>query len=90
MRTSKTIEKEIADRMAQQMQEEIDWGIKMSILKEIGYVHVHIEWQGMTISKAHEISHWCRENCTEDYHARGNDWYFKSIEEAVMFRLRWS
>jgi hypothetical protein len=38
--------------------------------------------------RAHEIKEWCQENLSEDYSGRGQDWLFKSKEDAVMFRLR--
>lgn len=79
------------DVMAKEIQEEIDWGIMLEIMRASGWTHVIMSWSArMDVTQAYEIKEWCRANCTRNYKGRGADWLFESAEEAVMFKLRWS
>jgi formylmethanofuran dehydrogenase subunit E len=81
--------KELEVELAKTLREEIDWEIVMDSLKYLGYTHIKMSWPvRMDETQAHEIKEWCRENLTEHYNGRGQDWLFKSEEDAVMFRLR--
>jgi hypothetical protein len=80
---------ELENTLAKTLQEEIDWEIVMDTLKEVGYTHVKMSWTSrVQESRAHEIKQWCQENLSDHYSGRGQDWLFKSKEDAVMFRLR--
>lgn len=81
--------KELEGTLAKTLQEEIDWEIMMDSLKEVGYTHIKMSWTSrVQESRAQEIKQWCKENLSEQYSGRGQDWLFKSKEDAVMFRLR--
>ena len=85
------VQQEMMDVLAKEIQEEIDWGMMLEIMKATGWTHVQMPWPGtMNSGRAHEIKEWCKYNCVGHYKGRGNDWLFENKEEAVMFKLRWS
>ena len=85
------IEQDMMDVLAKEIQEEIDWGIMLELMKATGWTHVVMQWSNrMDSGHAHEIKEWCKANCVKNYKGRGADWLFESKEEAVMFKLRWS
>jgi ssRNA-specific RNase YbeY (16S rRNA maturation enzyme) len=89
--TPPDIQKEIADTMAKEIQEEIDWEIMMGMIEGLGYKHIVMKWpERMNEIQAHEIKEWCKSNLDDHFMGRGKDWLFKSEKDATMFILRWS
>lgn len=82
---------EMAEDLAKELQEEIDWEVMMDIMKESGYTHITMPWPTrINEMQAHAIKEWCRANLKEHYSGRGQDWLFKNEKDAIMFTLRWS
>jgi hypothetical protein len=87
----KDLEQELAEKLSNEMAEEIDWGLLCDLLTEVGWVKVAISepWSNMTSSFAHEIKEWCKENLKGHYKARGRVWVFEKAQDAEWFMLRW-
>lgn len=81
---------EIADDLAQILQEHLDWEIMMDMIKSAGYTHITMPWPNRIDEiQANEIKKWCQDNLNEHYKGRGPDWLFKSKKDATLFALRW-
>jgi hypothetical protein len=87
--TPPDIRQEIADKMAKELQEEIDWGILCDMFKNVGWTEIKLTWSDMTASRAHEIKEWCRSNLKGHYKGRGCTWLFELEKDATMFILKW-
>ena len=81
---------ELEARMAQVLQEEIDWEIMMSMFKEIGWTEVSVKRFSQPISNEREVKEWCKENLTGLYKGRGTNWLFENTDDATLFTLRWA
>lgn len=89
--TPPDIQKEIADNLAKELQEELDWGIMCDMMKTLGWTRVEMKWpERMNEVNAHEIKEWCRSNLQGTYQGRGRVWMFAEKKDASLFILRWS
>lgn len=81
---------DISEEAVKILQEEIDWEVLCSFLKEVGWSEVKLEWPRMTESLAHEIKEWSKANLKGHYKGRGRTWIFEKEKDASMFILRWA
>lgn len=87
------LEEEIVNKMSNQMAREIDaeilWGIRVTMLEEQG-------WQLVNLAKfidnhhAVDITYWVEENTKGTYYRNGRHFIFEDPKDATMFILRWS
>lgn len=79
------------DDIAIMIQQEMDWEIMRSMLKNVNWIEVTMKWNPwMKESEAHMIKEWCRHNLEGSYHGRGETWMFSKESDATLFVLRWS
>lgn len=91
--TDKTngLEDEISTAMSKEIQEEIDWEIILSMLKDMGWTQIRMDWpRRMNEGLAHEIKEWCQINLKGHYKGRYSTWVFENEKDATMFVLRWA
>ncbi len=82
-------QREIADKMAREIQEEIDWEILCDMFKSAGWTEIKLTWSDMTERRAHEIKEWSRQHLKGHYKARGRTWIFELEKDATLFILKW-
>lgn len=83
------LEDEIAAKLAQQIADEIDWGILADIYKSVGWTELHFSPHVEDLL-SYEISTWMKLNLKGHYTSRGTRWLFEKQKDATMFVLRWS
>ncbi len=87
--TPPDIRQDIADKMAREIQEEIDWEIMCDMFKSVGWTEIKLTWPEMTASRAHEIKEWSRQHLKGHYKGRGRTWIFELEKDATLFILKW-
>jgi hypothetical protein len=84
----KSMEQEFADRMAYQMQQEIDWGILADMFINMGWVKTTFD-PYMESAKSNAMTNWLKDNCTGSYKTLGSQFIFEKEQDLIMFTLRW-
>jgi hypothetical protein len=87
----KTIEEEMANRMANEIAKEIDFGI-LKELCQFNYEFNFKEHRGVTAINIDPsiMENWCASNCKDGFiHNNGIHWCFKSERDLNWFKLRW-
>lgn len=74
------------DRIAREMQEEIDAQVMISIMRDSGWFKV--ELRDFKTYNYPDVDDWCKLNNLE-YHRFKTTFMFKNESDATMFRLRW-
>jgi hypothetical protein len=83
-----TIENEIADKMGQDMAQEIDREILWDMLEGLGWTRVMLP-RFVDNHHAIDIGYWLEENCKQAFERNGRDFLFESAKDANWFVLRW-
>ena len=88
--THPDLQKELMEKIAKDMAEDIDFEVMCGLMKDIGWTQIKISRpKNITEGGAHEIKEWCRHNLTGNYKGRGQTWLFENSKDASMFVLRW-
>jgi len=82
------LEEHIAEDMAREMSEEIDFDVMKDLLTESGWYTVQLLTLGSR-EKSIDIKDWVTKNCKRGFVSRGRTFIFKSKKEAEWFSLRW-
>jgi len=82
------LEEQIAEDMAREMSEEIDFDVMKDLLTESGWYTVQLLTLGSR-EKSIDIKDWITKNCKRGFVSRGRTFIFKSKKEAEWFSLRW-
>lgn len=84
-----TLEKELTESLAKEMQKTMDFEIIADIMVTMrGYTRVDIEyWQ--KDNTWIEIKDWVDRNCTGEHTEHLGTWLFEQSVDAVAFKLRW-
>jgi len=82
------LEEQIAEDMAREMSEEIDFDVMKDLLTESGWYTVQLLTLGSR-EKSIDIKDWVTKNCKRGFVSRGRTFIFKSKKEAEWFSLRW-
>jgi len=83
-----TLEEEIANRMGNQMAQDIDREIMWGMLQDLGWTRVMIPTMGDAYM-AVDIITWLEDNCKSPYERNGREFIFESQKDANWFILRW-
>jgi hypothetical protein len=87
------LEEEIAEKLGKEIANEIDneimWGLRVVICKEQGWHLVNID-RFVDNEHAIDITHWIADNVKGQYHRNGRHFIFESGKDATMFLLRWA
>jgi hypothetical protein len=83
-----TLEDEIAENLAKEMSDEIDFGIMKELLVESGWYVIELLTLGSR-EQSIDIKNWVTKNCKKGFVSRGKTFIFKSKKEAEWFSLRW-
>jgi hypothetical protein len=83
-----TLEDEIAENLAKEMSDEIDFGIMKELLVESGWYVIELLTLGSR-EQSIDIKDWVTKNCKKGFVSRGKTFVFKSKKEATWFSLRW-
>lgn len=83
------LEDRIANDMARQIAEEIDWEIISNMLVMSGWVKVDLPTLDSN-KRAVDMNEWMHKECIKHWKRRGKTYIFESKEEAALFRLTWS
>ena len=87
----KTLEEEMATRLAKEIAEDIDFGIMKELL---AYKHEfsfkeHISLNAINMDPS-IMNNWCKSNCKDGFiHNKGLHWCFESERDLNWFKLRW-
>jgi hypothetical protein len=82
------LEEEIANTLAKQISDDIDWEIISEIYVCQGFVKVIIDTSD-DVNKEWELKVWAIGNCKNNFHSRGNTFLFEDVRDANWFKLRW-
>ena len=89
MKLEQEIANKLGNRMAKEIDKEILWSIRVTMLEEQG-------WQLVNLAKfidnhhAVDITCWVEENTKGTYYRNGRHFIFEDPKDATMFILRWS
>jgi hypothetical protein len=83
-----TLEDEIAESIAKEYFENMDFEITKDHLVESGWYVIELPTLGSR-KQAIDIKDWVTKNCKRGFIARGKTFVFKSKKEAEWFSLRW-
>lgn len=83
-----TLEDEIAENLAKEMSDEIDFEIMKELLVESGWYVIELLTLGSR-EQSIDIKDWVTKNCKKGFVSRGKTFVFKSKKEATWFSLRW-
>jgi len=83
-----TLEDEIAENIAKEMADDIDFEIMKELLIESGWYVIELLSLGSR-EQSIDIKDWVTKNCKRGFIARGKTFVFKSKKEAEWFSLRW-
>ena len=83
-----TLEDEIAEELAKEISDEIDFHIMKDLLTDSGWYTVQLLTLGSR-EKSIDIKDWVTKNCKRGFVSRGKTFIFKSKKEAEWFSLRW-
>jgi hypothetical protein len=78
------LEQEIADKLAEEISNQIDWNILAEILLSNG-------WTRVTRSPMfnEDVKGWLDSVRIGHVRSMGNEWLFEKEQDAIMFSLRW-
>lgn len=79
-----TLEEELANQMAHEIDREVLWGM----LKGIGWRRFMIP-RFIDNNHAIDITYWLEANCQGAYERNGRDFIFENEKDFTMFVLRW-
>jgi hypothetical protein len=82
------LEEEIANNLAKQISDDIDWEILSEICVDQGFVKVTID-TSYDMNKEWELKVWAIANCKNNFQSRGNTFLFEDVQDANWFKLRW-
>jgi hypothetical protein len=82
------IEKEILDRAANELSQEIDREVLWGMLQGIGWTRVMLD-RLQDNNHAVDITYWLEENIKNPFERNGRDFLFEDSKDATMFILRW-
>jgi hypothetical protein len=83
-----TLEDEIAEKVAREMSNEIDFEIMRELLVESGWYVIELLTLGSR-ERSIDIQDWVTKNCKRGFIASGRTFVFKCKQEAEWFSLRW-
>jgi len=83
-----TLEDEIAESIAKEYAEQLDFDIMKDLLTESGWYVIELPTLGSR-KQAIDIKDWVTKNCKRGFISRGKTFVFKSKKEATWFSLRW-
>lgn len=78
--------------LAEEIQKEIDAGVMFEMYKSMGWYPVedcrNLSFNHLALKQVEE---WLNTMCSDSYHIKSHtDYIFKSKEDAMMFKLKWS
>lgn len=83
------IENEIADDLAKELQETIDWELMVDMMVAVGWTKVTLPKFfacGITL----DMNNWLHRECKRHWRHRSGVWVFEDKNEAMLFKLTWS
>lgn len=83
-----SLEEELTEILAKEIQKEIDEGIMSNILVETGWTSVQYYYKSN--KEAVDIAIWLEDNCQSKWRRLGSDFVFENTKDAEWFILRWS
>jgi hypothetical protein len=83
-----TLEDEIAESIAKEYAEQLDFDIMKDLLTESGWYVIELLSLGSR-EQSIDIKDWVTKNCKRGFISRGKTFVFKSKKEATWFSLRW-
>ena len=83
-----TLEEEIANKMGNQMAQDIDREVLWGMLQDLGWTRVMLPTLGNG-EQAVNIIVWLEDNCKSPYERNGREFIFESQKDANWFILRW-
>ena len=83
-----TLEDEIAENIAREYSEQLDFDIMKDLLADSGWYTVELSTL-TSKEQLFDIRDWIKQNCTRGFIAREKTFIFKCKKEAEWFSLRW-
>lgn len=83
-----SVMKDMAETLAKQIQQEIDFQILSDMLVGMGWTKLTFHPMRDT-TEVQEIQDWLKVNCKGKYQSMNEQWLFEFEKEAAWFVLRW-
>ena len=80
------LEQEIADKLAKEISDQIDWNVLSEILISNGWTRVIRE---PIFNWNEDVTGWLDTVRIGHVRSMGNEWLFEKEQDAIMFSLRW-
>lgn len=83
------IENELAEDLAKELQECIDWELMVDMMVAVGWTKVELPKffaSGITL----DMNNWLHNECKRHWRHRNSIWVFEDKNEAALFKLTWS
>lgn len=80
------LEQELADKLAKEISDQIDWNILSEILISNGWTRVIRE---PVFNWNEDVTSWLDTVRIGHVRSMGNEWLFEKEQDAIMFSLRW-
>lgn len=80
--------KDMAEQLAKNIQEEIDFQILSDMLVSMGWHHMTFE-PFREEKEAAELKEWFKTNCKGKVQSYGSNWLFENEKDMAWFILRW-
>jgi hypothetical protein len=92
MKLARTLVNELEAKIAEQIQDEMDWAIMKDLcLADTDYKLVRLKGlEKLSELKYLEILEWCQNHLAQHFLGHGKEWLFESEKDATMFILKWS
>lgn len=87
-RVTDILENLIAEDLAKEMQQGMDYDLLCEIMIPFGYTAVKIEYSNK--KPWVEVMEWIANNHIGEYQEHKGRWLFKNEQDAIMFKLRWA
>ena len=82
------LEEEMTKVLAEEISQEIDFGVMSQIMVESGWHKVQLD-NFKNNNRAVDIKYWAEEHCQFEYMNHGTTYVFKDQGDAVNFTLKW-
>lgn len=83
-----TLEKEITEALAKNIQQSMDFEILADVMCRFGWHLIALD-RYTDNHHAIDVREWVAANCSGEHRSHGASWLFKEQGDAVMFKLRW-